>query len=1110
MLKNQAAKKRIANATEVRLDKNDLPVKISFEKGTRINSNDSFDKILGLPTHKQLIQKKSFKDKLGYQHIRLQETYEGLEVLGSQYIVHQKGNQLISANGKIRSSISVSTQPAISETTALQNALKHVNATQYMWQSSDSEKFIKNEKRDQKATFYPKGTLAISSKNYKNEESEKLVYQFDIYASVPLSRRLVEVDAHSGEVVNDISRIHTTEASGTGQSLYDGVVDLTLDLDGSAYGLADNSRGGGIYTFDLMNGTNYSSAVLISEDDNFVNESDNQAGVSAQFGAAATYDYFFNNFGRDSYDDDDASIYSYVHYSSGYFNAFWDGSRMTYGDGDGVSATALVSLDIVGHEIAHAVTEHSAGLVYSYESGALNESFSDIFGQSIEFENFPETASWNLADQIYTDGTSMIRSMSNPNDQGQPDTYLGDLWYSGSGDNGGVHYNSGVQNFWYYLIVEGGTGTNDIGYTYDVSAIGLEAAQQIAYRNLTTYLTSTSQYIDARAGAEQAAIDLYGEESTEYESVVEAWNAVGVPSADPVLSVTDDIAYNDVPLGYTQIIEVDILNQGNGLLTINNIEFNHADFSTSETTLSLGSLESTTLEFGFTPSELGEINAEATITSNGGDAVISISGTGVEPPVISVTPESLEADLFSGETSEQTLTIENTGTSSLTWQMSVGEYGETATYKANKQFAGYSYFEDEHNQGNRSNGPIPMTTMASMTGNTEILVWTYYADMSTEYPNTLNAISQYYEDYTITETDVTDASELEALLADKDVFLLPEQESGSTSFYENLGTAWASALETFVNGGGNIVLCGTGTGAHLIFSQFIEMSIEDIISGESMSVLDATNPLTLDLESTIIAQDATFLVSTTDEDAIVAVEYGSYVAVLSKAIDNGNFIYVGYDFYAYDDDAAKIISNAVQYGGSPAWLDIDISSGSIAAGESQEIVVVADAADLYGGTYTVDIVVESNDPENPSINIPYTLEVTGAPNIELDTDEIDFVDAYVNIENHLTINISNNGTDQLDVTAINSSNEVFTTDLTTFSLDPSESIEVTITYLPESVGTHSEQLTILSNDAGDPELIVALTGNAVEPPVISVSPESISDDLYTGESSNHAIEIDNT
>ena len=226
---------------------------------------------------------------------------------------------------------------------------------------------------------------------------------------------------------------------------------------------------------------------------------------------------------------------------------------MTYGDGDGVNYGPLVSLDIVGHEIAHGVTEYSANLVYSYESGALNESFSDIFGESIE--NFAQgNNDWLMGDHIGAGGSGgALRSMSNPNAYNQPDTYLGTNWYSGSGDNGGVHYNSGVQNFWFYLLSVGGNGTNDNGDSYSVSAIGMDTAASIAYRNLAVYLNSNSQYDDARAGAIQAAIDLYGAGSAEEIAVTNAWHAVGVGAAydggNP--PPPDDCVTGDVNLSIT-------------------------------------------------------------------------------------------------------------------------------------------------------------------------------------------------------------------------------------------------------------------------------------------------------------------------------------------------------------------------------------------------------------------------------------------------------------------------------------------------------------------------------------------------------------------------------
>ena len=262
-----------------------------------------------------------------------------------------------------------------------------------------------------------------------------------------------------------------------------------------------------------------------------------QTGVNVHWGAEATYDYYLNDHGRNSFDNAGGTIYSYAHADVNYNNAFWDGTRMTYGDGDGVNFTPLVCLDVVGHEITHGVTQNSANLIYWGESGALNESFSDIFGNEVEFmrEGVPGvgTGSWRMGEDITPSGSG-IRNMQNPNEFNNADTYLGTYWVTtGSGDNGGVHYNSGVQNFWFYLLCEGGSGTNDHGNAYNVSTIGFTKAAAIAYRNLTVYLTPSSNYYAARVGAINSAIDLYGPGSTEVQAVMDAWYAVGVYEPNP-------------------------------------------------------------------------------------------------------------------------------------------------------------------------------------------------------------------------------------------------------------------------------------------------------------------------------------------------------------------------------------------------------------------------------------------------------------------------------------------------------------------------------------------------------------------------------------------------
>ena len=195
----------------------------------------------------------------------------------------------------------------------------------------------------------------------------------------------------------------------------------------------------------------------------------------------------------------------------------------------------LVSIDIMAHEFTHLVTKQNGngGLTYLGESGALNESFSDIMGISVK-KYATERNDWQIGTDVMI-YASNLRSMKNPNNswdgfKPQPDTYNGLHWVNvtDTTDHGGVHINSRVQNYWFYLLSEGGSGANDIGNNFKVNKIGMDKAVQIAYRNLIYYLTPDATFEDSRNGSIQAAIDLYGKASQEHQAVVNAWYAVGV------------------------------------------------------------------------------------------------------------------------------------------------------------------------------------------------------------------------------------------------------------------------------------------------------------------------------------------------------------------------------------------------------------------------------------------------------------------------------------------------------------------------------------------------------------------------------------------------------
>jgi bacillolysin len=484
------------------------------------------------------------KDISGAEHYRYQQVINGLAVEHAVYVVHTFGKKVYAENGKWIKNVPASL-PAVTlgESSALAYALQFVNARTYKWQDAKEEAFLKREKNNKGATFYPKAQLVL----YSGEEEVipsalRPAYKFDIYASDPVSRQIVFVDAVNGAILGKRELLHTTNANGTAVTGYSGTQSITTDYTGATYRLRETGRGDGIQTFNMQKSTNYSNAIDFTDADNNwnnVNANKDQYATDAHWGAEKTYDYYLTKYGRNSIDNAGFAILSYVHYGVNYFNAFWDGSRMTYGDGGAADGNKpLTSLDVCGHEITHGLTEFTSSLVYSNESGALNEGFSDIFGTAIEFYARPGKADWLIGGDFLT-----IRSMSNPNAYGQPDTYKGTNWYTGANQDALVHTNSGVLNFWFYLLSTGGNGTNDFGIAYNVTGLGIDKAAAIAYRTNTIYLTPTSKYADARTASIQAATDLYG--SAEATQTANAWDAVGVGVVLPPPICSDKFESNE-------------------------------------------------------------------------------------------------------------------------------------------------------------------------------------------------------------------------------------------------------------------------------------------------------------------------------------------------------------------------------------------------------------------------------------------------------------------------------------------------------------------------------------------------------------------------------------
>lgn len=562
------------NFTE--LDQRGNPTFIKFDnlveaRLTNVSGQEILKQVLPLNASDEYIVYRQGTDSKGIQHQKFQQFYKGIKVEFATYNIHYNNGKAIMANGDyLPIDEGTSVTPTLNENAALQKALNHIGATTYKWQIPIEEQFIKKETGDLNATFFPKGELVFVEDYNGGTGKVKLAYKFDVYAAEPLSRGDVYVDAQSGSILFVNAKIHHVDALGTAQTRYSGTREITTDNNGTNFTTKETGNRK-CETYNCKKTTNYGSATLFSDGDNnwtaaeFANTAKDNAGLDAHWGAEKVWDYWQTIHGRNSYNGNGTPIKSYVHYSNAYENAFWDGTRMTYGDG-AASFDALTSLDVCGHEIGHGVCSSTANLTYQGESGAINEGLSDIWGAAVEHFAAPEKEIWQVGEDIdKRSGHNGLRSMSNPKSEGQPNTYKGAKWVSTGSwiDNGGVHTNSGVMNYWFYLVSEGGSGTNDKGFAYNVTGIGFDKAELITFRAEDVYMTSSTKYLNARTYTIQAAIDLYGAGSPEVCTVENAWYAVyvgaacggtsscGAPSNVTVSSITNNTASVSFTTGAT-------------------------------------------------------------------------------------------------------------------------------------------------------------------------------------------------------------------------------------------------------------------------------------------------------------------------------------------------------------------------------------------------------------------------------------------------------------------------------------------------------------------------------------------------------------------------------
>ncbi|MBA4122725.1 MAG: peptidase M4 family protein [Acidobacteria bacterium] len=485
----------------------------------------------------RLQSKDIISDETG-NHVRFSQSIDGIRVYGGDVITHEKNNgKFDRTTGELFAGDVPAKFPSFGNSEAVNFA------RQDFWDATDAISEL---------VYYPQGSELL------------LAYMVDVKNTDEVTdnprREMIVINAMTGEIIDRWDNLQTAGTTGTGYGFYAGqVTGFPIDLTSGTYSMFDVPSNGKTYDFGnktcspvgcRSNGTIFSSPDSIFGATGSLSDRAS-VGVDAHYFAQKTLQYFSGTFLRNGIDNANNKNLKYgymvsrTHYGSNYNNAYWDGSSMTYGDGDGTTYRPFDALDVVGHEMTHGVTERTSNLQYSNESGAANESFSDIFGVTIEFKTGTLTGSggvsypsdWWIGEDLYysnnpSSPTKGIRNMANTHSEGDPDHYS--ERYTGTSDNGGVHTNSGIQNFAFYMLAQnaGIVTTHHLGGT--ATGIGLDAAAAIAYDADTKYCTATDTYAKVAGAWVSAAKNRYGAGSVQATQTSNAWKACGVtPTVTP-------------------------------------------------------------------------------------------------------------------------------------------------------------------------------------------------------------------------------------------------------------------------------------------------------------------------------------------------------------------------------------------------------------------------------------------------------------------------------------------------------------------------------------------------------------------------------------------------
>jgi subtilisin family serine protease len=813
------------------------------------------------------------------------------------------------------------------------------------------------------------------------------------------------------------------------------------------------------------------------------------------------------------------------------------GYRWIDSDEPGGPTFAWVDITGVGTQISMSGDDQNAG---PYPIG-------------FDFEFYGNTYdSFNICTNGFISFTSTSTAYSNqpiPN-TGAPENLVAGFWddLNFSGSNKAYYYNDGTRLIVeYYDVPHYSTGGN---YTFEIilypdgmilyqylsmgdptnsATVGIQNAARddglevvfnsdYIHDNLAVKIAKMPQWVDVAPTSGR----VYGGSSLDVSVAFDATGLLGGdydasifiasndPDEDPVtvpvsLHVTGapDIAvapttvdFGGVFIGATVSTTVVVSNPGTDNLTISDITSDNGDFWASPTSFTLAPRQAELVQIYFLPSLEGPIAGTLTIESDDPDerfVDVGAQGVGLVPPQFDVDPVSLYADLMTGESQEDTLTITNNGGSDLDFTVSVElfmsglveqgvyvEYGKDdidpmtsgpqTEGTGGPDVFGYTWIDSDEPGGptfdwvELSGGlgtPIPLNSDDQNLGPYPIgFDFSFYGNTFSEF----YACTNGWVSFTSTETKYSN-------------YELP---NAGTGVPENLLAVWWDDLKFTTAGEAYYYYDGTRL----------------IIEYKDVPRIYSGGPYTFEIilypNGTIIYQ---YLTMTPNLESAT-------IGIQNETRDDG--LTVVYNAAYMHDNLA------IRFAAVPEWLSVQPASGTVPAGETMEMLARFNATDLFGGDYLGAIHIDSNDPNVPRYDVPAHLHVTGAPDIAAVPDNLDFGMVYLGLSTVRQFEVVNQGTDLLTVTDIVTGSTEYSVSTTSFTVEPLGSQLIDVSYHPSAVGDRSNILTIYSDDPDEPQLVVPLAGTCLEPPVIVVTPTAVTDSLLTGEVSNHSVRVENT